>query len=117
MCIKMLHIILLLKSIFLSKTSNDYKLDGIYNIINIYYNFNFRINKSKFFLDTKDKSCFRIINIKNNIYYITSIFQHLKLGINKYDKIILEKNVDENDLKFQWEVINKVLRLVKKDIL
>lgn len=101
----MLHIILLLKLIFLSKSIVDDKLDGIYNIINIYYNLNFKINRSKFFLDAKDKSCFRIINIKNNLYYITTIFQRLKLGINNYDKIILEKINDENRLKFQWEII------------
>ena len=100
-----LILLLLILLIFLSNSINDYKFDGIYSIINICNNLNFRINKNKIILTTKHKSYFRIINIKNNTYYITTIFKNLKLGINNEDKIILSRNKDENDLKLQWNII------------
>ena len=101
----MLQIILLLLLIFLSNSINDFKFDGIYNIINIYNNLYFKIKNNKIILTTNHKSYFRIINIKNNSYYITTIFRNLELGINNEDKIILYRNKDKNNLKFQWNII------------
>ena len=44
--------------------------------------------------------------MKNNSYYVTTIFRNLVLGINNEEKIILYRNKDENNLKFQWNIIN-----------
>ena len=101
----MLRIILLLILIFLSKNTDDYIIDGIYNIMNIYYNLKFGVYKKKIKLTMNHKSCFRIIKIKDDSYYITSIFRNLKLGINNNEEIILDKNEDLNNLKFQWNII------------
>ena len=43
--------------------------------------------------------------MKNNSYYVTTIFRNLVLGINNEEKIILYRNKDENNLKFQWNII------------
>lgn len=101
----MLRIILLFLLIFLSKNTKEYKLDGIYRIMNIYYKLNFGIREKKIILTMNNKFSFRIINIKDNSYYITSIFRKLKLGINNYNEIILDKIEDKNNLKFQWNII------------
>ena len=102
---KIYNVYILFLLIFLSNSKNDYKLDGIYNIININNNLNFKISNNKIILTTNHKSNFRIINIKNNSYYIRTIFRNLDLGINNEDKIILFRNKDENNLKFQWNII------------
>jgi len=93
--------------IILSKIINDYILDGIYSIMNIDNHLSFGIYKSKIILDEEHPSCFKIININNeSCYYISTIFRKLKLGINDYNEIILDKNIDKNPLKFQWNIIN-----------
>ena len=101
----MFQIYLLLLLIFLSNSINDHKLDGIYNIININSGLNFKSTNNKIILTTNHKSYFRIINIKNNSYYIRTIFRNLDIGINNEDKIIIYRNRDENNLKFQWNII------------
>ena len=105
----MFQIYLLLLLIFLSNSINDRKLDGIYNIINIKSGLNFKSTNNKIILTTNHKSYFRIINIKNNSYYIRTIFRNLDIGINNEDKIIIYRNRDEKNLKFQWN-INKINR-------
>lgn len=62
-------------------------------------------NNNKIALTRNHKSYFRIINIKNNSYYIKTIFRNLELGINNEEEIILYKNKDDNNLKFQWNII------------
>ena len=106
----MLNKILLLILITFTKNTNNYKLDGIYNIINIYSNLNLNIFNNKIELKRNYKSYFRIINIKNESYFIESFYHNSKLGINYYDNIYLEKNIEQNDLKFQWNIIRNVKR-------
>jgi hypothetical protein len=93
-----------------TKNTNNYKLDGIYNIINIYSNLNLNIFNNKIELKRNYKSYFRIINIKNESYFIESFYHNSKLGINYNDNIYLKKNIEQNDLKFQWNIIRNVKR-------
>ena len=97
--------IIFLILINLSKNTNDIIFDGIYNIMNIYYNLNFVIQKNKILLNRKYRANFRIMNIKDDSYYITSVFRYLKLGFNNKDEIILDNNKDASNLKFQWNII------------
>ena len=97
--------ILLLILIFLSKITRNYKLDGIYNIKNIDSNLYFGIKNKKIILTKSYKYYFRIENIFNNCYKITTIFKKLSIGLNDFDELILDKNIDENITKFQWNII------------
>ena len=58
---KIYNVYILLLLIFLSNSINDNKLDGIYSIININNNLNFKISNNKIILTTNHKSNFRII--------------------------------------------------------
>jgi len=97
--------IIFLILINLSKNTNDIIFDGIYNIMNIYYNLNLVIKNNKILLNWKHRANFRITNIKDDSYYITSAFRYLKLGFNNEDEIILDNNKDASNLKFQWNII------------
>ena len=101
----MIYLTLLLFSILYSKSEQNSILNGVYNIANIFSNLYLNINKNKLILSPKNKSYFKIIYIKNSIYYIKAVTNY-KLGINSFDKIILDKIEEENDLKFQWNIIN-----------
>jgi len=101
----MFFLIFLLISIFYSKSELNYIVNGVYHIINFYNHLYLSINNNKIILSPIYKSYFRIIYIKNNLYYIESLGNY-KLGINHFEQIILNNNVDENELEFQWNIIN-----------
>ena len=101
----MFYLIFLLILMPYSKTVQNFMINGVYNIINLYSNLYLDINDNKIILSPKKKSYFRVIFIKNNSYFIESI-RNYRLGINIFGKIILNKFADETDLKFQWNIIN-----------
>ena len=82
-----------------------YPLKGVYRIGSFSNNYYFRIRKNALIL-FNDYSYFRLIQVQSNSYYIESIYNKNRIGIDNYDRIILYKNNEKtNLLKMIWNLI------------
>ena len=87
-------------------TESFFKFNEIYRITSLFNDLSFKIIKNNFIkLDSK-QSYFRLLLIKSNLYYIESLYNKNRLGIDSNDKIkIYKKDGIAFNSKTKWFII------------
>ena len=86
--------------------NGDFKFNEIYRITNSFNNLHFKIIKNNLIILSSKQSNFRLILIKSNIYYIESLYNKKRLGIDDNDKIkMYDKNEIACNSKIKWFII------------
>ena len=80
------------------------KMNGIYIIKNVFYNYYFTIKTNKLLLSNIQTN-FLLIFKKENLYYIQKNNKKQFLGIDNNNKIVTYNNINKNNNKIIWKII------------